>query len=136
MSGWSVINNTVIDAQMGLMVGGGRDNIVSGNRFEDCDVAVHVDNRGMGGEHKDCVATGADYLSLQAAMAVPAWQKYGLSLVHPCVPENNTVSNNCWTNCTQFFDAKGSAPPGKTMADQEANMKKWFSMASGNTPCL
>jgi hypothetical protein len=135
MSGWTVVNNTVIDAQMGLMVGGGRDNIVQGNRFAGCDVAIHVDDRGISNEHGDCVATGADYLSLKAVMKVPAWAKYGLSLAHPCLPENNIVSENCWENCTQFFDAKGGAPPGKSMAEQEASMKKWFSTASGNQLC-
>jgi hypothetical protein len=49
MSGWTVVNNTVIDAQMGLMVGGGRDNIVQGNRFVGCDVAIHVDPPLRGG---------------------------------------------------------------------------------------
>ena len=60
MSGWTIENNTVINAQMGLMVGGGRKNIVANNRFIGCDVAIHVDNRGMGSESVMCNnATGA-----------------------------------------------------------------------------
>ena len=50
----------VINAQMGLMVGGGRKNIVANNKFIGCDVAIHVDNRGMGSESVMCNnATGA-----------------------------------------------------------------------------
>jgi parallel beta-helix repeat protein len=56
MSGWLIENNTVIDAQMGIMVGGGRDTIVRGNSFVNCDKALHIDNRGMTGEEGDCVA--------------------------------------------------------------------------------
>jgi len=37
MSGWLIENNTVIDAQMGIMVGGGRDTIVRNNNFIRCD---------------------------------------------------------------------------------------------------
>ena len=40
--------NTVIDAQMGIMVGGGRDTIVRGNNFINCDKGLHIDSRGMG----------------------------------------------------------------------------------------
>lgn len=114
MSGWQVVDNTVIDAQMGLMVGGGRDTIVSGNRFVGCDVAVHVDNRGMGGELDLCNGS-MDALKAMLAGA-PAWGKYGITTGHQCIPENNTVSDNCWTNCGTFFDH--SAPPGATMAEQ------------------
>jgi parallel beta-helix repeat protein len=46
MSGWLIQNNTVIDAQMGIMVGGGRDTIVEGNNFIGCDKGLHIDNRG------------------------------------------------------------------------------------------
>ena len=60
MSGWTIENNTVINAQMGIMVGGGHKNIVSNNKFIGCDVAIHVDDRGMGSESVMCNnATGA-----------------------------------------------------------------------------
>ena len=40
-------NHQVIDAQMGIMVGGGTDTIVKGNNFINCDKALHIDDRGM-----------------------------------------------------------------------------------------
>lgn len=66
MSGWLIEGNTVIDAQMGIMVGGGRDTIVKGNNFINCDKGLHIDNRGMGGEKPDCL--GPDMAGLKAAM--------------------------------------------------------------------
>ena len=77
MSGWLIEGNTVIDAQMGIMVGGGRDTVVRGNNFINCDKGLHIDNRGMGGEKPDCL--GSDMDGLKAAMSAPAWAKYGLS---------------------------------------------------------
>lgn len=77
MSGWLIEGNTVIDAQMGIMVGGGRDTIVRGNKFIHCDKGLHIDNRGMGGEKPSCL--GEDMVGLKAAMGTPAWAKYGLS---------------------------------------------------------
>ena len=46
LSGWTVVNNTFIDCQKGVFVGGGRNTWVAGNRFFNCDTAVHLDNRG------------------------------------------------------------------------------------------
>ena len=98
MSGWLVANNTVISAQMGIMVGGGRKNIVEGNRFIDCDVAIHVDDRGMGSERDMCNnQTGASYHSAAAVLGLPQWKKYNVTLDHPCVPIDNVIRNNCWT---------------------------------------
>ena len=49
MSGWTITNNTFINCQTGVVIGGGRRNTVKGNYFERCDVAQHIDNRGMDG---------------------------------------------------------------------------------------
>ena len=50
MSGWSIINNTFINCEQGGVIGGGRRNTFSGNYYERCDLALHIDNRGMGGK--------------------------------------------------------------------------------------
>ena len=47
MSGFEIYNNTFIDCQKGTFVGGGRRNLVYNNYYEDCDDAVHLDNRGL-----------------------------------------------------------------------------------------
>ncbi len=35
-------------AGRGMMIGGGRDNIVTGNAFVECQPAIHLDGRGIG----------------------------------------------------------------------------------------
>ena len=49
MSGWTIKNNTFVDCSIGTWLGGGRRNVVIGNRYEECGLAVHMDNRGTRG---------------------------------------------------------------------------------------
>ena len=44
--GWTITGNRFVNCQIGSFIGGGRDNIVRGNRYEHCDTAQHIDNRG------------------------------------------------------------------------------------------
>ena len=140
MSGWLVENNTVIDAQMGIMVGGGRDTVVRGNSFIGCDKGLHIDNRGMTSEKSACV--GPDLTSLHAAMAVAAaasgggsggggggWAKYGLSdAMAPggqCSPVNVSATDNCFQGNVQNWELWcGSADC--------LNDPKWLSKEAGN----
>jgi hypothetical protein len=43
-----VFGNIVYKAKRGVLVGGGRDNVIDNNIFVDCQVAVHIDQRGLG----------------------------------------------------------------------------------------
>ncbi len=45
-SGQIVIDNVVEGAEIGLMIGGGRDNLVEGNLFIHCKYGIHLDARG------------------------------------------------------------------------------------------
>jgi hypothetical protein len=47
MSGWHVENNTFIDCQTAMLLGGGRDVTVVHNVIESCDLGLEFDNRGM-----------------------------------------------------------------------------------------
>ena len=47
LSGITVKNNFVERVSLGILVGGGRYDIVEGNIFAHCDEAMHLDNRGM-----------------------------------------------------------------------------------------
>jgi parallel beta-helix repeat protein len=129
MSGWVVEGNTIIDAQMGIMVGGGRDTIVRNNNFIGCDIGLHIDSRGMGGEKPSCL--GADMTSLNTAMASPAWAKYGLSAkMNPkemCSPVNASAIGNCFSHNLQNWGLWCGAQPSCM------NDAKWSgSVASGN----
>ncbi len=47
-SGISIVGNVFLRAGRAAFIGGGRDNLVEGNLFVDCEHAVHIDNRGQG----------------------------------------------------------------------------------------
>jgi hypothetical protein len=47
ISGWLVENNTFIDCQTAMLLGGGRDARVINNTIESCDLGFEFDNRGM-----------------------------------------------------------------------------------------
>ena len=47
MSGWRFENNTFDDCDTALFIGGGRSTVATGNTFSNCNLAVHLDNRGM-----------------------------------------------------------------------------------------
>ena len=46
MAGWEVYNNTIIDADVGVLIAGGQRNHIKFNNVSQCDVGVHVDDRG------------------------------------------------------------------------------------------
>ena len=47
MSGWDFYRNTIINATLGVLLGGGRRNRIHSNTFIDNDLDIHFDNRGM-----------------------------------------------------------------------------------------
>lgn len=47
-SGTIVVGNVCHGARRGILIGGGRDNLVENNIFVDCQAGVHIDERGRG----------------------------------------------------------------------------------------
>lgn len=63
MSGYVVKNNTFINCQVGILLGGGRKSLLADNHFVDVDLAVDMDNRGMNWEASSCQPpSGNDYV--------------------------------------------------------------------------
>lgn len=54
LSGTTISNNTCIDSDNCYFVGGGRDNIVTGNTCLNVTQCVHLDNRGMNWQNDAC----------------------------------------------------------------------------------
>jgi len=52
-SGIAVTGNLLVRCNLGVLCGGGRDLLVSGNLFADCGEAIHFDARGVGWMAKD-----------------------------------------------------------------------------------
>ena len=121
MRGWQILDNTFVDCQCGILLGGGRDNVIRGNTFVRTDMAIHFDDRGLGGEKGSCDSTGRDYVQGLNASMNPAWAKYGMAWADLCTPVNNTIEGNSFCQCPIFVDV----PP--------ATVTKWKSIERGNT---
>jgi hypothetical protein len=79
MSGWEISENRFIDCMAGSFIGGGRDNHIHDNYYENCDLAQHFDNRGMNWEQKLCNCTNGSVCDPAVASSIvadPASAKY------------------------------------------------------------
>jgi len=127
MSGWQIENNTFINCSTGVLVGGGRRNVVQNNHFLNCNLGVHFDNRGMNWQKDMCAPGGQFEMQLNSVnYKQPPWSKAYPFLVsimedHPCIPVYNNIDQNDFCNCPKFLDAT---------PDQ---VKEWLSTADGDT---
>jgi len=115
MSGWHVYNNTVINAQVGVLLGGGRMNNITQNHFQNCDLAIAFDNRGMNWQASSCTPpNGTLILGLEAvnyqeppfSVEYP-WLPYILK-ERPCVPVYNRIAFNTYCQLSEEFINQGS----------------------------
>ena len=113
----SIPDTTLTPVQIGSFIGGGRDNIVRGNRYEHCDTAQHIDNRGLnwekaacdcasspacdpGGGNCGCNGAGARWVLANADPKFGKDGPFGSGLeeaatgVQRCFPFNNLIENN------------------------------------------
>lgn len=124
-SGAAVVNNSFADAQAGILVGGGRENTVSGNTFVAVDIPVSYDNRGMTWQAGYC-AWNASYTGLlpaqlfavnyaQAPYATAFPTLPGTLSNRLCVPVGNAFTGNRFCNSTSangFLNIPQSAAAG------------------------
>ncbi len=101
-SGSTVQGNICYKAGRAVMVGGGRDNKIIGNRFLDCSPSVHVDARGVGWA-KDHIKRGGDWQMYEKLEAVhfdqPPYRDRYPALVtllneQPAMPNGTRVEEN------------------------------------------
>lgn len=100
-SGSIIVNNVIRQAHRGVMIGGGRDNLIAGNKFLDCDIGIHFDARGLGWAHT--WFDGTDTTLFDRLKAMPyqeePWrsrypQLLTLAQDDPAVPRGNVVRDN------------------------------------------
>jgi hypothetical protein len=103
-SGTEIYGNVFHKAGLGVMIGGGRDNIVSDNVFIDCNPSVHVDSRGLGWAKyyfDGSVNTLFDRMDAMKYSQPPYSEKYPELLTlyddEPAVAKNNHIFNNVST---------------------------------------
>ena len=123
-SGDLIEGNVFCRIDRAVLIGGGRDNTVRNNTFIDCDVGVHVDDRG-----KTRIVFGdrADTWNLEAkALAVgyrqPPWSERYPTLAaimdnRPTMPLGNVVEGNLVVNCPVWVDLRLSEPALVTVRD-------------------
>jgi hypothetical protein len=100
LSGTIVRENLLQHVQLGILVGGGRDNLIQGNWFDRCETAVFVDGRGLTWQ-KGWVADPGSPIRKNLAdvpFQGPAYRKYpGIATVlieHPGAPVGTRVEGN------------------------------------------
>lgn len=115
-SGFTVTGNLFYRAGRAVQIGGGRDNVVTGNLFIDCEPSIHVDARGLSWAsnyfdgrfpwlfdrfrevHGDQPPYSTRYPALRTLMAD-----------QPAYPKNNRVTGNVswggrWLDVYDYFD--------------------------------
>jgi hypothetical protein len=80
MSGYTIYNNSFVDVQTGIMIGGGRRNHVKHNHFERCETGIEFDNRGC----REGDTTGA----YDGHANHGDWGTILQALYDPCCPSN------------------------------------------------
>eukprot|EP01102_Stenamoeba_stenopodia_P012802 TRINITY_DN4076_c0_g1_i1.p1 TRINITY_DN4076_c0_g1~~TRINITY_DN4076_c0_g1_i1.p1 ORF type:complete len:696 (-),score=109.35 TRINITY_DN4076_c0_g1_i1:82-2130(-) len=129
MSGWHVYNNTVINAQVGVLLGGGRMNNITQNHFQDCNQAIAFDNRGMNWQASSCTPpNGSLVLQLEAVnyqeppfSTEYPWLPYILK-ERPCVPVYNRITDN--TYC--------QIPNNYFINDNNQDFEEWDDVVENN----
>jgi hypothetical protein len=102
-SGTTVVGNTFERVQRGVLVGGGRDNVIDRNRFTDCTTAIRVDARGLGWAEfliDRALRPALDAMPYQA----PPWStRYphlaGILDDEPAAPRHNRITRNVAVRC-------------------------------------
>jgi parallel beta-helix repeat protein len=112
-SGIIVADNVVINAQRGVLIGGGRDNQINGNTFVGCREGVYIDARGTQdiearGKlanlefHKKFAEVRAD--SLQYSTRYPELLAAGVTALGRA--GNNIANDNLFVGCSTAFTVK------------------------------
>jgi hypothetical protein len=97
MSGWTIENTTIVDSDVGILLGGGRRNHIINTTLIRVDNPIYIDKRGVGS--KSCTPTGLLMDGLRAVhYQEPPWSTVHPEIVHiqedrPCKPVYNTIRN-------------------------------------------
>ena len=108
-SGIAIVGNIFARVTKAAFIGGGRDNRVENNIFVDCEVAVHIDARGLGWA-KSHISVGGVWNMYEKLRAMnyqePPYLTRYPALVHvaedePATPKGNVVRRNLTYNCVR-----------------------------------
>ena len=126
-SGTTVYGNVCVRASHGVMIGGGRDNLVTNNIFVDCRPAISLDARGIGWAAK-YLLPGGDW-DMQEKLAAVLYNQppYSLRYPHlaellsdnPAAPKYDVIQRNIAFQCPQWLRLEDNAQtlPGITIRE-------------------
>ncbi len=132
VSGYIMTNNYFEDVSRVLELGGGRDNVFSGNVINGTtsNPAITFDNRGEGWAHGECTPPNGELIKFLARVPYtgPLWAAAFPSLANilnddPCTPKHNSIVNNFYCNLAHGFIDKDNA-----------TITSWDSTMYGNIP--
>ena len=124
-AGTTVFGNVCVRAGHAVMVGGGRDDIVSNNIFVDCRPAVSLDGRGIGWAAKYLLPKGG--WDMQEKLAAVPYDKppYSARYPHlaavladnPAAPKYDAIQHNIAFRCPNWLEIQDKADtlPGITI---------------------
>jgi len=108
--GDTFVSNRVVNVPLGLLLGGGQDNHILGNTFEQCDVGMSIDNRGLYDTGKFDSATDKSWQMTRKVKEMhvdeePWKSRYPLLTKYlaerPREPLHNSIVGNTFKDCNQ-----------------------------------
>merc|ERR1712232_1430024 len=126
MSGWQILNNTFEDCTVANFIGGGRDHIVTGNRFVRCGTIQYLNNQGMtfdkdaavcsevgppgfGQGDTQCSTGAAKWMATSSPAArdyARIWPEMAnISENHPGWPAFNKIAHNTYCQCQELMSS-------------------------------
>ena len=126
-AGTTIFGNLCVRAGHAVLIGGGRDNVVTNNVFVACRPAVSLDARGLGWAAKS-LAPGGDW-GMQARLAAVPYDKspYSTRYPHladvladnPNAPKYVAIQHNVAVRCPDWLQVSDKADklPGITIGD-------------------
>ena len=123
-SGIDIVGNIFVRVTKAAFIGGGRDCSVENNVFADCEIAMHIDARGLGWAKSHISRGGAwqmyEKLRSMNYQRPPYSTRYpalvGIAEDEPAVPKGNVVRRNLSVNC-RWDDIAAEARPHTLIED-------------------
>jgi parallel beta-helix repeat protein len=142
ISGWLIQNNTFFDCEVGILMGGGRQNIVRGNNFANCTKAIQFDWRANDSSCVYNASTVNQPRTFAEASRLPAWKKYSMTQDYPCLPAHCVIEGNVFCNNAKDINVCGADQLGCGKTDcycdnlgTTADIAKWQSVLGPNRNC-
>lgn len=129
-SGTQVLGNVIYGVRRGVLIGGGRDNVILNNIFVDCEIAVHLDARGLGwakyyfdGAYTILFDRLNEVKYKEAPYSIRYPELLTLHDDNPAIPKGNVIRNNI-ANSEKWIDLQDGVDEKIVQIKNNYNMKE------------